>query len=440
MVKRKFDSVSKVSFHKDFNTPTKKDRADALGDFPLSIARPEALWQHRHCEAPNDLNQEVYYHPTKKIIPAPTFELDWLAQVPEEGQGVSDYVCFLTSRSGRLRPIANASCSTICLLPIVNSESSDAAWPEHAPRLEALVKLTSSYYQRPVKVLKPATITNPKKKKKQQIVNIDSKLTFSDQQGDVKWDGSIKGRHDSKSNRFQFEVTSMLNQLSWYRDNLVKEENFCVMGVTVEDLYDGKNDLFCAGMAFGGSKVAVFSFHRYHPRMRMNPLKWYDYGYSTRSGRYSYFDAEKGAKAKLLPNPQGLKRDPASEIEFLRRSSKLLLHELGHLYGLDHCIHYKCLMMGSGHLVEDFQSPLQLCGICLRKMQWRLGFAIEKRYNEMADSLTDCGMTKEAGWIRRHLGTIRTKKKKLLEDQEKKERLNAPKYMFEIKQENGIPN
>jgi hypothetical protein len=31
------------------------------------------------------------------------------------------------------------------------------------------------------------------------------------------------------------------------------------MGVTIEDLYDGPNDLFCAGMAFlGGDKVAVF--------------------------------------------------------------------------------------------------------------------------------------------------------------------------------------
>ena len=50
-----------------------------------------------------------------------------------------------------------------------------------------------------------------------------------------------------------------------------------------------------------------------------------------------------------------------------------------HLYGLGHCIFNRCIMMGTGHLVEDFAAPFHLCGVCLRKMQWRLGFNVVGR-------------------------------------------------------------
>jgi hypothetical protein len=50
---------------------------------------------------------------------------------------------------------------------------------------------------------------------------------------------------------------------------------FCLMGVTMEDLYSDPSDLFVAGMAAGGSNVAVFSFHRYHPNLKMDPGEWY---------------------------------------------------------------------------------------------------------------------------------------------------------------------
>ena len=57
---------------------------------------------------------------------------------------------------------------------------------------------------------------------------------------------------------------------------------FCLMGVTMEDLYSSPSDLFVAGMAAGGSNTAVFSFHRYHPRLLMSPADWHDYAYQVR--------------------------------------------------------------------------------------------------------------------------------------------------------------
>jgi len=70
----------------------------------------------------------------------------------------------------------------------------------------------------------------------------------------------------------------------------------------MEDLYDGPKGLFCAGMALGSDKVAVFSFHRYHPQIRMSPLKWHDYAFQKRAGDYSYFD-ERTKRPLLLPCP-----------------------------------------------------------------------------------------------------------------------------------------
>jgi hypothetical protein len=236
MVKRKRDD-SIVSFHRDFQEPTDDDRVAALGAFPLQEKRPEALWQCIPCAAPEDLDDPALYHPTRTSIPRPTFELDWLAHVPEAGQRVSDYISFMTSRSGRIRPIANAAGTTICLLPIVSS-AEERRWPEHAPKLESLAELTKSFFQRPVKILDPATVTStsgcPIKKSK-----FTMEFYSEQQQRQVQWNPNIKGRCDSKTNRSQYEVTSILDQLSWLRRKLYKDENACFMGVTIEDLYDG---------------------------------------------------------------------------------------------------------------------------------------------------------------------------------------------------------
>lgn len=59
-------------------------------------------------------------------------------------------------------------------------------------------------------------------------------------------------------------------------------------------------------------------------------------------------------------------------------------HEMMHIFGIDHCVAYECIMKGTGHLVEDFSAPLQLCPVDLRKMQWRLGFSVPGRYRALS--------------------------------------------------------
>ncbi|XP_060058632.1 archaemetzincin-2 isoform X2 [Erinaceus europaeus] len=67
----------------------------------------------------------------------------------------------------------------------------------------------------------------------------------------------------------------------------------------------------------------------------------------------------------------------------LLRSCKTLAHEIGHIFGLRHCQWLACLMQGSNHLEEADRRPLNLCPICLRKLQCAIGFDIIERYKAL---------------------------------------------------------
>jgi len=507
MMKRKKASTSStnrndIPFHRDFIEPTRAQRKKALGTFPCpsvaSNSRRSMLAKSAAREQPSlqtlatletttteekgttttesedatldcttissssssattatmalsDIDEERLYVPTPRsetsfATPQPRDALDWLAQVPEEGQTFDDYLTLLTTRtSGRIKPLANAGGLDILLLPIVrcpdDGTASGAAgnsrrWPEHAPCLERLAEYAKVFFDRQVRVLPVAELqvsgkderftggTGRNTKKKRGMVSSRPgafasaskcrfKLSLPGNDGKLHPSVDIAGRTDVASDRIQLQVISLLDELSRYRYNRHNtttdgEREYCVMGVTMEDLFDGPSDLFCAGMAFGGDKVAVFSFRRYHPRIKMHPLHWHDYGYAETSDGYSYYEDDDQDPEGLSPHPPpqsihyGTVGGPSDidndDTEYLRRSGKLLTHELGHLYGVDHCVHNRCLMMGTGHLVEDFRAPAHLCGVCLRKLQWRLGFSVRIRYGLLSNIFGEMGMKKEKKW------------------------------------------
>jgi hypothetical protein len=114
---------------------------------------------------------------------------------------------------------------------------------------------------------------------------------------------SITERTDSKTDRIQLHgvfVPDALLALQ-YNGPVVSDsgrKEFCIMGVSMIDLYDGPSNLFCASMAFGGDKVAAFSFARYHPCLKMHPQQWHHYGYTTNklSDGYSYYERSKSQR------------------------------------------------------------------------------------------------------------------------------------------------
>ncbi len=86
--------------------------------------------------------------------------------------------------------------------------------------------------------------------------------------------------------------------------------------------------------------------------------------------------------ARTVANPHQIKgRD-----EF-ERIFKLVVHELCHTMGFPHCSAHKCLMNGTANIKDVNNAPLTLCGPCLRKLQWNIGFDKLARYKKISNQL-----------------------------------------------------
>lgn len=151
----------------------------------------------------------------------------------------------------------------------------------------------------------------------------------------------------------------------------VPADAFCLVVITMEDLYPEPSWKFVFGQASLRERVGVYSFARYDP---------------------AFYGEARGGDYKTL---------------LLRRSCKVLAHETGHMFGLAHCTYFNCLMNGSNHLAESDRRPLHLCPVCLRKLQWSTGFDVLERYKALERVSRENGFADEADWFSRRIETLR---------------------------------
>ena len=52
-------------------------------------------------------------------------------------------------------------------------------------------------------------------------------------------------------------------------------------------------------------------------------------------------------------------------------------------FGMKHCIYYTCLMNGSNGYHQTLIKDSHLCPICIRKLQYAIGFDFMERYERM---------------------------------------------------------
>ena len=162
----------------------------------------------------------------------------------------------------------------------------------------------------------------------------------------------------------QYQTGYFLNELLPQR---LPPDAVCYLAITMADLYPDEQWNFVFGQASLSDRVGVYSMARYFPRF------W--------------------------GGPSGERDDTFA----LRRSCKVLVHEVGHIFGLAHCIAYRCTMNGSNSLEESDARPLRLCPQCLDKLQWNRGFDVIKRYERLKEFYEDYDMNEEAGWMSRRL-------------------------------------
>lgn len=144
------------------------------------------------------------------------------------------------------------------------------------------------------------------------------------------------------------------------------ENAFCVIATTMRDLYPGRSWNFVFGEASLRDRVGVYSFARYDPQF---------YGLNTSNRDYL----------------------------ILRRSCKVLAHETSHMFGIQHCIYFNCLMNGSNHLEESDRRPLHLCPVDLRKLHYSIGFDIGQRCRNLLDFFKAVRFNDEVQWLERRL-------------------------------------
>jgi len=286
-----------------FTPPGKEKRTQAIG--PVEQLPP----------AMRGLLDPAGFEPVKAPGPG-----DWLAVHPEPGQ---TYQQFIDSRPNFPEQTHN----TIYLLPLEE-------FPADAPALPRLKAFTEAFFSMPVQVLpvvagglgKITTRVNPETAKPQLLTD---------------------------------DILRLLKQR-------LPRNAYCLLGITLRDLYPEPSWNFVFGQALLADRVGVYSFARYDPR----------------------FNGEDTADRNRI---------------MLRRSCKVLAHETGHMFGIEHCIYFRCVMNGSNHLTEDDGTPLYLCPVDLRKLYASIKFDPVARYAHLRELYHDVGFYDEAKWIEKQL-------------------------------------
>ena len=250
---------------------------------------------------------------------------DWLAEHREVGQTFDDFVRVGPTKPDTLR-------SKIFLQPL-------GEFPEgRTVSLETLKAYGSAFFAMDVEVLPPVAI-----------------------------DGSqLRARISPYSRNRQLFTPDILIFLR----SRLPPDAFCLLAITMEDLYPHPSWNFVFGQASLRDRVGVFSFARYDP---------------------AFYGQERGKDYQEV---------------LVRRTCKVLVHEIGHMFSLHHCIFFKCVMNGSNHLQESDARPLTLCPVCLRKLHLSIGFNVVDRYRKLLWFYQKAGFDPETRWVANRIKKI----------------------------------
>jgi predicted Zn-dependent protease len=281
--------------------------------------------------------------------------------------------------------------STIYLLPIVRG-SAGSVWPSWGPDLDSIKSWIEAYFGLVVKVLPPSTVENLKENDDRTIGATEGMIgTFSTPGGDEKH--RLKCRYDYQTKHVQIseeDLSPKIKRIFFSQQYIYPgdvKDAAVIIGITCEDLYTpGPQSLFTAGMAYVREKVAVLSFARYHPQIRMSGLRWEDYGYAKTGTDSPYFDDDRTRPTAVTPESAPARLSGTFQTEYFRRAGKLVVHEVCHLFYVNHCVYYHCLMNGTGHLVSAFVNNSSMSSLLTA---CRLGaLVINTRLKTTADQLS----------------------------------------------------
>ena len=172
----------------------------------------------------------------------------------------------------------------------------------------------------------------------------------------------VENRINDYSHKIQYNALQIMGAAKQF----FLKDAFATLSVMMDDLYPFDTWNFCYGWSEYKGGSGVFSLARYDPRFSGNEVKG---------------------------NPMDI---------ILHRACKIMTHEMTHMFGIFHCIYFKCAMNGINTDEEAAKSPLDLCPVCLRKLQYNIGFDVIDRYKKMYEVM--CGFPytfdKDKEWVK----------------------------------------
>lgn len=150
--------------------------------------------------------------------------------------------------------------------------------------------------------------------------------------------------------------------------SILPKDAYALVMLVDQDMYESEDDDFCCGRAYGGSRVAVVSTARYRPELdevqkidrehswpASHCRRWVCGRYTRKAIAINYLDSTQDLATKhgsgiaaavlasnALPSPSTAAQLSAL---WLGRVCKTASHELGHCFGIDHCMYYACPSM-----------------------------------------------------------------------------------------------
>ncbi|KAJ5288736.1 hypothetical protein N7478_001766 [Penicillium angulare] len=187
--------------------------------------------------------------------------------------------------------------------------------------------------------------------------------------------------------------------------SILPKDAYALLLLVDHDLYEDEDDTFICGRAYGGSRVAVVSSVRYNPdldeaqfieRVHAWPLS-HCAVYISACCSTSMPKAKRPGKSEPTEGHQPKTLEASTDSEspvtsldaaftrsstidnsnmsqesltalWLGRICRTTSHELGHCFGIDHCVYYACCMQGTSCLCEDTRQPPYLCPVDQAKL------------------------------------------------------------------------
>ena len=243
--------------------------------------------------------------------------------------------------------------------------------------------------------------------------------------------------------------------------SVLPDDAYALLLLVEHDLFESVEDEFVCGRAYGGSRVAIISMARYNPNLDHQQNLKREHAWpashceayvqaccagSTQVAAPSRKKGKVGDATLNLVASDSFSRSLSAETDhdvfaalpmpaavsahdglpwskrslspaalsglWLGRVCRTASHELGHCFGMEHCVYYACVMQGSASLAEDARQPPYLCPVDAAKLLRATGGDIKQHYSAL---LGFCNQYKNAhmfaafaAWIRARLLEIET--------------------------------